>query len=116
MTTDICTADITGSVNPEHAESIRLWQSYGGMGELSKYRGFRHVLDNFPLYSDLKREATSRRLGALPAEYSLPTVIPACFPDSGKEVVLDQGLCGSCWAFAASSSLMANICMAGADA
>jgi len=44
--------------------------------------------------------------------FSLVAEYPKCFPDGGKSVVRNQKTCASCWAFAAASVLMTNLCIA----
>lgn len=103
MEEDICAADQTSDISKEEAESIDFLQQHS-LGLLSRYKGYEHVHDKFPMITSLLSTK------AAPTEYDMRDKFSACFPDSGKEVVRDQGSCGSCWAFAGATSIMTNLC------
>jgi len=93
--------------------SLRLFEMHGGSGELSHTKGYRHVYDRLPSFIggiQMKSQAN------LPAEMDLRKAYPMCFPSVGGSVVRAQGTCGSCWAFAASTSFLTNVCTAGKGA
>merc|ERR1740138_1148407 len=77
-------------------------------GEDSFYVGNEHVNDDIPKYSALEIE--------VPSSLDFRSKYSRCYPSlSGKgpgtETVRNQGTCGSCWAFASSTSTMANLCI-----
>jgi len=112
MFVDICTASTTVDPNLKNLQSLFEQHSFG---ELSKYKGYRHVYDNLTNFFDLDDLNNVVELDEVPASVDLRTQFPKCFPQLGKAVVLDQGTCGSCWAFAAASSMMNNLCMVNAN-
>jgi hypothetical protein len=105
----LCDADLRDGVSQIQAREDSLLQRYG-MGEKSFYKGFEHVYDNYAEYRILDVD--------IPSEIDFRKQYPKCFPAlSGKgvgtETVRNQGTCGSCWAFAAATSTMINMCISG---
>jgi cathepsin B len=84
-----------------------LLQQYS-FGEDSLYVGNEHINDDIPAYSALEVE--------VPSSLDFRSKYSACYPalsdkGPGTETVRNQGTCGSCWAFAAATSTMANLCI-----
>jgi hypothetical protein len=82
-----------------------LLQQYS-FGEDSLYVGNEHINDDIPAYSALEVE--------VPSSLDFRSKYSACYPalsdkGPGTETVRNQGTCGSCWAFAAATSTMANL-------
>jgi len=84
-----------------------LLQQYS-FGENSLYVGNEHINDDIPAYSALEVE--------VPSSLDFRSKYSGCYPalsgkGPGTETVRNQGTCGSCWAFAAATSTMANLCV-----
>jgi cathepsin B len=77
-----------------------------GMGELSMYKGYEWVNKVLPTVSGASLLQTR-----VADSMDLRQRFPACFPDSGVEVVRNQAQCGSCWAFASASTAMNELCV-----
>jgi len=103
MKSKLCDIDKASSLTQEEAHVAEMLVEHP-MGELSRAKGYEHVNDGLPkLAFDEETTASS---------YDLRTAYSNCFPGtSGSEVVRNQGTCGSCWAFASASALMANLCI-----
>lgn len=105
MDIDICEADEKDSLSSEKSDLLSFMDKHH-MGELSRYKGFAHVNDAIP------RASASSLIQKAPDEYDISDKYPQCFPTL-KEVVRNQGSCGSCWAFASASTTMTNLCVSG---
>jgi len=104
----LCDADSVDGVPESEAESF-MFMMQNGMGELSKYKGYEYVRDLLPLVTSESFVA----LGKAGASEDLRTRFSSCFPDGGAEVVRNQAQCGSCWAFAAATTTMNELCVSG---
>lgn len=109
MEGDFCAADQASSLSETKAKAIALKRQYRS-GELSMYKGFEHLNAALPYLS-----LPFLPWGGLPYSYSVPEQFPECFPNDGREVTRNQGLCSGCWAFAAATTTMTNICTAPQD-
>jgi len=98
---DLCKAD------EEDGKNILL-ETRPSMGYLGFYRGYEYVDAQLPKAKFAARDD-------LPQDIDLRKKYPKCFLQGGKEVIRSQGKCGSCWAFAAASALMNNLCTSNED-
>merc|ERR1719281_1674870 len=82
------------------------------MGDLTGYKGYEWIDDAYP---DISLSVLEERegIGAAPTAIDFRIKSPSCYPPASndKEVIRDQGTCGSCWAFASASAAMHNLCM-----
>jgi len=78
------------------------------MGLLSFYKGYEHMNDELPMAKVTMRHD-------LPQDVDLRTKYPKCFQQGGREVIRNQGSCGSCWAFSGASTMMNNLCTSKED-
>jgi len=99
----------SSTVDQDSIGAFKLFEMHGGAGELSHAKGYRHVYDGLPKFVD---ELQFKAQIQVPAELDLRRTHARCFPSGGR-VVRAQGSCGSCWAFAATTSFMTNVCIAG---
>jgi len=104
MDIPICLADKESSVSPAVASVMELMKQRR-FGHLPGHKGYEHL--------DYGEAVVLPQVTDMPTDYDLRETYPMCYPDGGKEVVRDQGNCGSCWAFAGASALMANLCASG---
>jgi C1A family cysteine protease len=115
MSVDLCLA---ANAAYSESEERRLFEEHS-FGEDSLYRGHRHVYDHLPrFFNSAETLGAARKLADSPPRSSvdLRTQFPVCFP-TAQSTVLDQGQCGSCWAFASASAMMINLCIvSGGDA
>jgi len=102
----LCDADEEDGVPESEAESF-MFMMQNGMGELSKYKGYEYVRNLVPLVT------AASFLSVADEEVDLRSKFSACFPDGGAEVVRNQAQCGSCWAFAAATTTMNQLCTSG---
>jgi len=105
LQTNLCKVDQENGVEKKEAEDNLLQTQYM-LGDLSFFKGYEHINDGMPamhisVMKDLPDEIDWRK------EHSM------CFPDDGKGVVRNQANCGSCWAFAGSTSVMHTLCIHG---
>merc|ERR1719195_2182478 len=101
MSSDLCKADEEDGKNIGTPDASLLEER--GLGDNSFYKGYEHVNDNLP-------RALIEVHSDLPDNFDMRKQYPKCFQQGGKEVMRNQGNCGSCWAFAGSSAIMNNLC------
>jgi len=101
MSSDLCKADEEDGKNIGTPDASLLEER--GLGDNSFYKGYEHVNDNLP-------RALIEVRSDLPDNFDMRKQYPKCFQQGGKEVMRNQGNCGSCWAFAGSSAIMNNLC------
>merc|ERR1719359_1028546 len=104
----LCDADSTDSTTASDGVELALLDTFR-FGENSRAKGFEHVNDHLPKYSALLDVS-------VPDSIDLRDKYPKCFPTlsgkaEGTETVRNQGTCGSCWAFAAATTTMTNLCI-----
>eukprot|EP00929_Paragymnodinium_shiwhaense_P007208 TRINITY_DN111142_c0_g1_i1.p1 TRINITY_DN111142_c0_g1~~TRINITY_DN111142_c0_g1_i1.p1 ORF type:complete len:1019 (-),score=216.72 TRINITY_DN111142_c0_g1_i1:150-3116(-) len=111
MPVPICEALKSSSVDP--ATAAVLLQENHGLGENSLYKGNEWMQTRYWAPS----KAYDTKVAA-PASYDLTSSYASCFPDDPttsqfdhSEAIRSQGACGSCWAFAAASAAMTNLCV-----
>jgi len=113
--TALCDLDKKDGLSALELEEFSLSQQYS-LGELSLSRGYEHLAlqgtDPMPPLS------ASMLAMETPASIDHRTAYSHCFLQNGAENMRNQGRCGSCWAFAAASATMADLCIskAGSDA